>query len=125
MNFALSLAANRLPGITTNWSTSSPALSSSDSDPQTGNAIPRPSPQSEESRLESLLIGGPISATTRSAVLQQFETQSASTPVSPAPAQPLTIQMSGVAQNHAPATLEKQDQLLAGLLLGSPESQRR
>jgi uncharacterized protein (DUF1800 family) len=125
MNFALSLAANRLPGITTNWSTSSPALSSSDSDPQTGNARPRPSPQSEESRLESLLIGGPISATTRSAVLQQFETQSASTPVSPAPAQPLTIQMSGVAQNHAPATLEKQDQLLAGLLLGSPESQRR
>jgi hypothetical protein len=33
--------------------------------------------------------------------------------------------MSGVAQNHAPATLEKQDQLLAGLLLGSPEFQRR
>jgi hypothetical protein len=58
-------------------------------------------------------------------VLQQFETQSASTPVSPAPAQPSTIQMSGVDQNHAPATLEKQDQLLAGLLLGSPESQRR
>jgi uncharacterized protein (DUF1800 family) len=117
MNFALSLAANRLPGITTNWSQS-----------PTGDSSLR-TPQSEESRLESLLLASEVSDTTRTAVLQQFEAQSADAQTSPPPNRAQTVQVSnGVhSQNHAaaPSPQEKQDELLAGLLLGSPEFQRR
>jgi uncharacterized protein (DUF1800 family) len=103
MNFALALAANRLPGITTAW-TSPPGA---------------PSPQSEEARLEALLLAGETSQTTRAAMLRLFETQSATTD----PAQPVSGD-SGL-QNRAPTAPERPDRLLAGLLLGSPEFQRR
>jgi hypothetical protein len=103
MNFALALAANRLPGITTDWA--SPSTASS--------------PQSEETRLERLLFAGEVSGTTRAAVLRQFETPNVATDsVHPAPAD-------SVIQNRAPAVTERQDRSLAGLLLGSPEFQRR
>jgi hypothetical protein len=54
--------------------------------------------------------------------VQQFETQSTqnTTPENPSPA---AAKPNNPAQ--AAAALEKQDQLLAGLLLGSPEFQRR
>jgi uncharacterized protein (DUF1800 family) len=81
MNFALAFAANRLPGISPNWKTFDDA-----------------NPQAEELRLESAIVPGGVSESTRAAVLQQFEAQHVNT---------------------------KQDQLLAGLLLGSPEFQRR
>jgi uncharacterized protein (DUF1800 family) len=104
MNFALALAANRLPGITTDWSQVKMG--------ETWDA----SPHSEESRIEAKLIPGGLSATTRAAVLQQFETQSASSD------QVQTMPISSIGR---PQNQKKQDQLLAGLLLGSPEFQRR
>jgi len=111
MNFALNLAAGRLPGITMGWSPF-PGQNA-----QTGEASSDPSPEAEETRLESLLIPGGVSDTTRTAALQQFAAQSsqnAATPVS-APMRP----------NRAPNFLEREDQVLAGLLIGSPEFQRR
>jgi uncharacterized protein (DUF1800 family) len=113
MNFALSLAANRLPGISTTWS-------SKDSEP----AAIAPNPQAEESRLESILIAGAVSNSTRSAVLEQFAAQN--TTVQAAQEQPRRQSMP-VSENRkfTPAAVEKQDRLLAGLLLGSPEFQRR
>ena len=83
-----------------------------------------PNPQSEESRLESILIAGTVSDSTRSAVLQQFAAQSTNGPA--AQSRPRAQSMP-VSENRplAPAAVEKQDQLLAGLLLGSPEFQRR
>jgi uncharacterized protein (DUF1800 family) len=118
MNFALALAANRLPRITVEWA---PEVDRStlDSDAQSKPVIP--TPESEEARLESLLVAGGVSATTRAAALQQFQAQSAQnsasvTPVA-APRRP----------NRAPTAdaYEREDQLLAGLLMGSPEFQRR
>ena len=47
MNFSLSLAANRLPGITVNW-TPLPDLASDE-------AQPEPTPEQEELRLEPLM----------------------------------------------------------------------
>ena len=162
MNFALSLAANRLPGITATWSSPSTVSTPKPVSPQTGlrqqgddpalsllkdldsdsvnskkvNAgVPRPdaslqvsTPESEESRLESLLVAGDVSESTRSAVLQQFEAQSANVPVpQPQPrAQSAPVSTNTRPQKPAPMSAqEKQDQLLAGLLLGSPEFQRR
>lgn len=115
MNFALALASNRLPGITATWNPVSD--NSSDSVLTTGT----PTPESEEARLESLVVAGGISESTRSAVLQQFRQQSPQLQDGVSPQQ--------IAAR--PATrgqitpLERQDQLLAGLLLGSPEFQRR
>jgi len=69
MNFALNFAANRFPGITINW-LPLPDLASSESDTA-------PTPESEESRLEPILIPGGATESTRTAALQQFEAQSA------------------------------------------------
>ncbi|HEV2487240.1 MAG TPA: DUF1800 domain-containing protein [Terracidiphilus sp.] len=117
MNFALNLAANRLPGITVTWTPL----------PDRASTTPAPTstPESEETRLEPLLVAGGISASTRSAALQQFEAQSAQNNAqNSASATPVSA---GRRINRTPnaAALERQDQLLAGLLLGSPEFQRR
>jgi uncharacterized protein (DUF1800 family) len=124
MNFALSLAANGLQGATVAWS-----LQGGEGDEQT-SLIPAPAPESiprpevEEPRLEALLVAGGVSDSTRSAVLQQFGAQSAG---NQGAAQAKTVSVTAKTANRAPtaSSLEKQDQLLAGLLLGSPEFQRR
>ncbi|MFP5237980.1 MAG: DUF1800 family protein [Acidobacteriota bacterium] len=99
MNFALALATNRLNGVKTEWAGAGPASEDV---------------LAEEARLESALLGEPASATTRQAVLAQF-------------AKPAGAQMVAMQNRRGPGTLprDKQDQWLAGLLLGSPEFQRR
>jgi hypothetical protein len=112
MNFALAFAANRMPGITTSWT---PSHSPSNTE--------APDPRSEESRLDSILLAGGVSNSTRSAVLEQFATQNQNAQSAQNPhAPPMAL-----AENHpsVPIVIERQDQLLAGLLLGSPEFQRR
>jgi uncharacterized protein (DUF1800 family) len=112
MNFALSLAANHLPGVATTWS-------SKDSQP-----VATTNPQAEESRLESILISGAVSDSTRSAVLEQFAAQNTNSQAAQSKPRAQSIPVSEN-RSPAPAATEKQDQLLAGLLLGSPEFQRR
>jgi len=134
MNFALTLAANKLPGIVVAWAPSQPAavvtqLSDSTATPGVVHvtvdgtvAAGAPDNATEEQRLESLLVAGGVSESTRSAVLQQVAAQgvqgAAQNLAVPAPTKPMTAAQAAKAQ-------EKQDQLLAGLLLGSPEFQRR
>ncbi|MGB6974515.1 MAG: DUF1800 domain-containing protein [Terracidiphilus sp.] len=121
MNFALALAANRLPGITTAWSPVGDAAA----DAASPNRSPStPSPQSEEARLQAELLPGGVSDSTRQAVLEEFEKQSAQ--------QSQTAQAGGETSTARPGdrmrrftTQEREDQLMAGLLLGSPEFQRR
>jgi uncharacterized protein (DUF1800 family) len=143
MNFALTLAANKLPGIAITWSPQPGALVTKIDNGSATQALapspagtflpgPLPTPEAEEQRLESLLVDGGVSPTTRAAVLDQFNAQSQSTQQSqPQPAQnqaptkPLPAAAKPMNPTQAAAVLEKQDQLLAGLLLGSPEFQRR
>ena len=113
MNFALSFAANRLPGVVASWA--------APLDPNTTGSLP-PSPATEEQRLESLLVAGGLGESTRAAVLQQFQAQSAQ---NTSPGMLLPIATKPIKPAQAASALEKQDQLLAGLLLGSPEFQRR
>jgi hypothetical protein len=91
-----------------------------------------PTPEAEEQRLELLLVDGGVSPTTRAAVLDQFNAQVQLSPQSQlqpaqsqAPAKPIPAAGKPMNATQAAAALEKQDQLLAGLLLGSPEFQRR
>ena len=118
MNFALSLAANRLPGITVEWAPDVDinALMSDDSSKQVV-----PTPESEEARLEPMLISGGASDATRAAALKEFEAQSAQNDAEAVPV------VAPRRNNRAPAAdaYEREDQLLAGLLMGSPEFQRR
>jgi uncharacterized protein (DUF1800 family) len=125
MNFALNLASNRLPGITINWI---PLPDLAGAEPDTP-----PTPDSEEARLEPLLIPGGATESTRSAALQQFQAQSAQ--IDNQPNAPNNTQDNAAVRavaaarrnNRAPnaTALERQDQLLAGLLIGSPDFQRR
>jgi hypothetical protein len=87
-----------------------------------------PTPAVEEQRLESLLVAGGVSDSTRSAVLEQFQSQTAQIEPAKNSAPPNPVLASAtkpVNPKQAASALEKQDQLLAGLLLGSPEFQRR
>jgi uncharacterized protein (DUF1800 family) len=111
MNFSLSLAANRLPGVTVNW-TPLPDLSSNAADPE-------PTPEQEELRLEPLLVAGGVSDTTRAAAIQQFQAQYTQ---DPGPMKPVAAARK---QNRTANVVERQDEVLAGLLIGSPEFQRR
>jgi uncharacterized protein (DUF1800 family) len=109
MNFALRLTANKLPGVAVAW-------------PNQSMTSPTPTPESEEQRLEPALVAGGVSDSTRAAVLDQFQQQS-SPPAAQARAIPAATKPAN--QSQATAALDRQDQLLAGLLLGSPEFQRR
>ena len=111
MNFALALAANRLPGIYADW-----APQPQDEAPPSVHAQSNEPIASEEARLESMLIPGGLSVSTRTALLQQFQQQSAS---------PHPISATSADNARAANALQRQDQLLAGLLLGSPDFQRR
>jgi len=115
MNFALALAANRLPGITTTWIAAGPQF------PQ---AL-LPELNQEEARLEAQLISGGLSISTRSAALSPFLRTALPSPASTT--KPAAAPNSGSAYIAArnPKEQEKFDQTLAGLLLGSPEFQRR
>jgi uncharacterized protein (DUF1800 family) len=148
MNFALTLASNKLPGIAITWSAPSMSWTTQTNGAVGADGITHtpivsaapaslPTPAVEEQRLESLLVAGGVSDTTRTAVLDQFQTQTAQNnsantatlarndnlpqPVLATATKPFNPKQAA----QAATALEKQDQLLAGLLLGSPEFQRR
>jgi uncharacterized protein (DUF1800 family) len=122
MNFALSLAANRLPGISIAWD---PTESMTNDSAMLEVNPTAPDPQVEETRLESLLVTGGVSDSTRTAVLQQFEQQRNENQSSAAAMPVMAIADRQNFRARAVTDAERQDQVLAGLLLGSPEFQRR
>ena len=108
MNFALTLAGNHLPGVTL-------------SVPIGASANP-PTPAVQEGLLERSILGEPVSDRTRSIILEQ----SADATLPTQAAQqflPATLPL------RKPATIpgpqDHQTQTMTGLLLGSPEFQRR
>ena len=127
MNFALNLAANRLPGVRVSWSDRPSDTNvglTSESAPDAQSA-PAPTPQAEEARLEPEIVAGGASEQTRTAALAEFQTQAAQGTFKVYPVSADITPKSGN-DNARPATsLERQDQVLAGLLIGSPEFQRR
>jgi hypothetical protein len=71
-------------------------------------------------------LAGGVSDATRTAALEQFKAQSAQNPPVAAPVAAKRPAPGGKGRQAAPAdAYEREDQLLAGLLMGSPEFQRR
>ena len=112
MNFALALAGNRLPGIKVNWTP--PAAADADAD-----AVP--TAEEEEARLEPMLLPQGASATTHAAALAEFQRQNAQ----PAAQMRPVVQAQPFNRRPQPNQREREDALLAGLLIGSPDFQRR
>jgi uncharacterized protein (DUF1800 family) len=106
MNFALSLATNHFGGIRSQWAPASPQVTT---------------PAEAEQSLEARLIPAGVSEKTRAAVLDQAK------PSPPSPVQIFPQPASPKPQNPAiqANAQEKQNAQIAGLLLGSPEFQRR
>ena len=117
MNVALVLSGNRLPGTQTNW----PALLG-----EGAGVAEDPTPATER-RLETLLLGQPAAEQTRKTVLAQFRNPTAQQDAlqsfnAPPVATQAAAAKSGAGLNGKPETpLDT----MAGLLLGSPEFQRR
>ncbi|WP_213803576.1 DUF1800 domain-containing protein [Granulicella sp. dw_53] len=143
MNFTLLLCGNRLPGTRTDWPQylgapneslrKSVAFNTPDAD---ASAAIR------EKKLEQLLIGQPVSERTRETVLRQFkDTATQLQAARDFPLKPVDPQMlansppdpSMATQQDAPEAapsdhlghIDRQSAIMAGLLLGSPEFQRR
>ena len=140
MNFALMLAEDKFGAIsagcpilscagrsgqTKGWDASEHPVSSAPivaSTHGTANAAPveMPSVSAEEQRLEAMLVPGGVSDSTRSAIMNQAQNP-------PASARNNNMAAVGTLINPIKAAkdVEKQKELIAGLLLGSPEFQRR
>ncbi len=113
MNFALALAGNRLPGIRVDWAPANEA--------NTSDAAALPQPAQEEARLLPMLLPGGASETTRAAALEEFQKRSTQNAARMRP----VAETRRVNPRFAQNVRQRQDQLLAGLLIGSPDFQRR
>ncbi len=125
MNFALVLSADKLPGTKVDRALfdSTQAQASVHSAALAGGGATDGSSMVEERRLEHILLGTPVSERTRAAVLAQAADGSLSQR-----AHRELLQGSDSVPEAAPvpdATPERREATMAGLLLGSPEFQRR
>jgi len=118
MNFALVLASDRLPGVSTDWSKL-----------VKGTAPAESQVTAKERKLEAALLGFPLSERTRTQVLAQAD--DATVPAQAARefevgrggGGPAVMAMFGPRRGQGPS--DPQAAVMAGLLLGSPEFQRR
>ena len=141
MNFALALSANALPGLSTDWSGMLNEGGIASVKPTTAGVL---TPPEKELKLESLLMDRSVSDKTRQTVLAEAETISIDEAASKFPIDPNDIaelnggddkgggkkgdgnlqrQMGRMQPNALPT--DKQASVMAGLLIGSPEFQRR
>jgi uncharacterized protein (DUF1800 family) len=132
MNFSLMLSGGRIPGVQTDWTrlleqgvagVQPTAMSGDGAD--SAAAV-------KEKKLEMLLLGQPVSDLTRTTVLQQFQVQTTQQEAAKSfsirvnGAEPMAAVLNLAAQQKkARPPQDPQAAAMAGLLLGSPEFQRR
>jgi uncharacterized protein (DUF1800 family) len=130
MNFAIALSGNRLGGTYTDWTS---LLSTHGADVKTV-AIFNTTTESatKEAQLEMLLLGQPVSAQTRKTVLDQLEEQPAQMQaekefsIRPREFEPMwTVLNAASPAQPARRPPDHDAVVISGLILGSPEFQRR
>ena len=132
MNFALVLTSDRLPGVTTNWMH---LLGESNAGVQPAALTEDTSDAAialKEKKLEAMLLGQPASDKTRATVLAQYENQDAQQQAvtsfairTAGPDVMAGVVNAGAPRPQARPPLDRQAAGMAGLLIGSPEFQRR
>ena len=142
MNFALVLAGDRLPGIRTDWTKllGGPAGPGRTVDLEKTDGTMDPEVLAKEKKLEAILLGQPLSEKTRAAVLSQSNDLTAAIQaakdfqigggdgkagfgaVGPVAG---VFGAGGAAALRNVAPDDRQAAVMAGLMLGSPEFQRR
>jgi uncharacterized protein (DUF1800 family) len=113
MNFALSLATNHFGGISSQWTPASQQAKS---------------PAEVEQTLEAQLIPAGVSEKTRSAVIEQAQPGApaqSQVKIFPEPVADAEVKAKPSNPAAQASAIEKQNAQIAGLLLGSPEFQRR
>jgi uncharacterized protein (DUF1800 family) len=130
MNFALGLSSDRIPGVQTDWTRilggngpmETVALTTESSDAATA----------KEAKLEVALLGLKVSDRTRSTVLQQFQDKDLQVQaeknfsIRPRDLEPMAQILNPARPGQqARPPLDREAATMAGLLLGSPEFQRR
>ncbi|MCU1248165.1 MAG: hypothetical protein JWQ49_1194 [Edaphobacter sp.] len=129
MNFALGLSSDRVPGVQTDWTR---LLGPTKAGMETAALTQGDAAEAKEAKLEMLLLGQAVSDRTRSTVLQQFQNQGMQQQAE----KDFSIRTNDfepMAQVLNPAALrqtgrpplDREAAMMAGLLLGSPEFQRR
>lgn len=132
MNFALELTSDRVPGVETDWprllgDNAAGVRPAALTDGGVDQAV-----ADKEKKLEMLLLGQPASDKTRATVLDQFENQANQEQafktfrIRPAAPDALAgVLNAGVPRPPARPPLDRQAAGMAGLLIGSPDFQRR
>ena len=131
MNFSLALSGDRLPGLQTEWSALLGEATAGVTPASYAVSNTNDPAAAKEKRLEMLLLGQPVSDKTRQTVLAQ----STDTTMTEQAATQFDLSGGGGKGNYAARGLrgvkaggapdDPQAAVMAGLLLGSPEFQRR
>jgi hypothetical protein len=130
MNFALGLSSDRIPGVQTDWGRIL-GQSGSGVEPVALTSESLDAARTKEEKLENALLGIKVSDRTRSTVLQQFQDKDLQVQaernfsIRPRDLEPMAqiLNPARPGQNRPP--LDREAATMAGLLLGSPEFQRR
>jgi uncharacterized protein (DUF1800 family) len=131
MNFAVGLSSDRIGGVQTDW-TRLLGQAGAGMEPVALATGASSEAAAKEAKLEMLLLGQAVSERTRSTVLQQFQDQETQQqaeknfPIRPNDFEPMAQVLYPAMlkpQNRPP--LDREAAMMAGLLLGSPEFQRR
>jgi uncharacterized protein (DUF1800 family) len=132
MNFALGLSSNRLQGVRTDWTRLMGAGESALVPASIAEGSKEALAESKEIRLEMVLMGRAVSEKTRASVLDQFgatatqQEAEKSFGIRTSDPEPMAaILNAGAPAEPAWPPLDRQAAVMAGLLLGSPEFQRR
>jgi uncharacterized protein (DUF1800 family) len=128
MNFALGLSSNRIAGVQTDWG----RLLGEGEGMQPVPVSTGSSATVKEQKLELALLGQPVSDRTRSTVLAQFQNPGMQEqavknfPIRPNDFEPMAQVLNpAMLRQQARPPIDREAAMMAGLLLGSPEFQRR
>jgi uncharacterized protein (DUF1800 family) len=132
MNFALGLSSDRIPGVQTDWTR---WLDGNEAGMEQASLTRGPSDDAaaaKEGKLELMLLGQPVSDRTRATVLAQYRDQEMQQQavknfsIRSNDFEPLAQVLNPAAGNQpGQPPLDREAAVMAGLLLGSPEFQRR
>jgi uncharacterized protein (DUF1800 family) len=132
MNFALGLSSDRIAGVQTDWTRLLGGTGPEMEPAALTTGAANEALAAKEQKLELMLLGQAVSDRTRSTVLQQFQDQAMQQQavkdfsIRPNEFEPMAQVLNPAMLNQPPRPpLDREAAMMAGLLLGSPEFQRR